>query len=147
MATTTKGAVAKARRLNPLRTVLERRRAELVHDLDLEIRSIRTGGNSDRHVLDAAETSEVDIQSDIGVALIQLKAETLKNIDAALRRIEEGTYGNCCECGAEIAEARLRALPFALRCRQCEQLREAADERERSLARRGTSPFLLDMGS
>jgi hypothetical protein len=69
--------------------------------------------------------------------LIQLKAETLNKIDAALRRIEEGNYSDCSECGDEIAEARLRALPFAMRCRDCEDVREATDQRERSLAQHG----------
>ena len=60
-------------------------------------------------MLDEGEASEVDIQEDIGFALIQMKAETLNKIDAALRRLGEGTYGECCECGDEIPEARLRA--------------------------------------
>jgi DnaK suppressor protein len=55
----------------------------------------------------------VNIQDDIEFALIQLKAETLNKIDMALQRIAEGNYGKCFECGDEIAEARLRALPFA----------------------------------
>jgi DnaK suppressor protein len=77
--------------------------------------------------------------------LIQLKAETLKNIDIALRRIEQGDYGDCFECGNEIAEARLRALPFAVRCRNCEALREASDRRERSMAYRGSSGLFADL--
>jgi DnaK suppressor protein len=72
--------------------------------------------------------------------------EMLKQIDAALRRLEEGSYGDCFECGAEIAQARLRALPFAVRCRECEQSREA-DERERfSGQRRGFPTLFLDLG-
>jgi DnaK suppressor protein len=55
-------------------------------------------------------------------------------------------YGDCFECGDEIAEARLRALPFAVRCRECEQSREAADEHERFMGqRRNSSAFLLDL--
>ena len=148
MVTRTKQPVRKARRLNAFQTALESRRAELMQDLHHKIRDARSGGISDRDVLDAAESSEVDIQEDIEFALIQLNAETLKNIDAALRRIKDGTYGECFECGAEIAEPRLRALPFAVRCRDCEHLREASGERDRSSAqRRGPSLLLLDPGS
>ena len=57
--------------------------------------------------------------------------------DAATRstrrcaRLEEGTYGDCFECGDEISEPRLRALPFAVRCKDCEEARETAEQRER----------------
>jgi DnaK suppressor protein len=77
--------------------------------------------------------------------LIQMKAETLKRIDAALRRLDEGTYGECFECGDAIAEARLRALPFAVRCKACEEAHEAAQLRERMSQRRGSSPLFVDM--
>ena len=143
----TSTAVAKARRLDDLRTRLEIRRAELAREVQDRIRDVRSEGIGDRDVLDAAESSEIDIQDDIGVALIQLKAETLKKIDTALRRIEEGDYGDCVECGGEIAEARLHALPFAVRCRGCEAVREAADRRERSMAYRGSSALFADLSA
>jgi DnaK suppressor protein len=141
----TRTAVAKARRLDELRTVLESRRAELAQEVQGSIRGVRSDGTGDRDGLDAAESSEADSQDDLGFALIQLKAETLKNIDIALRRIEQGDYGDCFECGNEIAEARLRALPFAVRCRDCEALREASDRRERSMAYRGSSGLFADL--
>ena len=60
--------------------------------------------------------------------------------------IEQGDYGNCFDCGSEIAEKRLRALPFAVRCKDCEEAREMAEQRERQLAaRRSTSSLFLDM--
>ena len=83
---------------------------------------------------------DVDTQDAIGFALIQMKAETLDKIDAALQRLGEGTYGDCIECGAEIAGARLWALPFAVRCRDCEEARETVERRDRVMAeRRGSS--------
>ena len=87
--------------------------------------------------------SEVDIQEDIEFALIQMKAETLNKINEALARLEEGTYGNCFECGDEIAQPRLRALPFAVRCKDCEEAREMAQQRERIQARRGSATSRL----
>lgn len=45
--------------------------------------------------------------------------QTLRLIDAALRRIEEGTYGTCAECGEEIPSARLEALPYVTTCINC----------------------------
>ena len=143
---TTTSDVAKApRRFDDLKTILDSRRRELVDDLQNKIRAIRSDGITERDVVDDAESSEVDIQDDIGFALIQLKTETLKKIDTALRRIERGDYGDCFECGGEIAEARLRALPFAVRCRDCEAAREASDQRERSTASRGSSGLFVDV--
>ena len=110
-----------------------------------KIRDVRAVGNKDRDVLDQGESSEVDIQEDIEFALIQMKSETLTKVDAALRRLEEGSYGDCFECGDEIAEARLRALPFAVRCKDCEEAREMAQQRERIQARRGSSTLGFDM--
>ena len=74
-----------------------------------------------------------------------MKAETLNKINEALARLDEGRYGTCYECGDEIAEARLRALPFAVRCKDCEEERETAILRERTMARRGSSS-ILDLG-
>jgi DnaK suppressor protein len=63
-----------------------------------------------------------------------------------LARLEEGRYGLCFECGDEISEARLRALPFAVRCKDCEEAREIAAQRERTLAqRRGSASLFYDL--
>lgn len=140
-------AVAKARRLDDLRAILESRRAALSEDVQGRIREVRSEGIGDRDVLDAAESSVIDIQDDIGFALIQLNAETLKKVNTALRRIDEGDYGDCVECGGEIAEARLRALPFAVRCRDCEAIHETTDRRERLMASRGSSALFADSSS
>lgn len=45
--------------------------------------------------------------------------QTLRLIDAALKRIEAGTYGICSECGEEIPAARLKALPYVTTCIKC----------------------------
>jgi DnaK suppressor protein len=125
--------------------MLEERRRELMNEVQGKIRDVRADGNKEREVLDQGESSEVDIQEDIEFALIQMKSETLNKVDAALRRLEEGTYGNCFECGDEIAPARLRALPFAVRCKDCEEAREIAERRERLLAqKRGSSALFFD---
>ena len=146
MATTTKTmAATNGRRDHELRKMLEDRRRQLVYEVQGKIRDGRHDYTAEREVLDEGESSEVDIQEEIGFALIQMKAETLNKIDAALSRIGEGTYGECFECGEEIPEARLRALPFAVRCKDCEEAREAAESRERMSQRRGSSALFVDM--
>ena len=151
MATTTKVAKAtagKTNRYTELKKMLEDRRRELMTEVQGKMRDVRSQEGKDREVLDQGESSEVDIQEDIEFALIQMKSETLNKIDAALRRLEENTYGNCFECGDEISEARLRALPFAVRCKDCEEARETAEQRERMMARKGgSSALFFDMSN
>jgi DnaK suppressor protein len=130
------------RRFKELRAMLEGRRLELAQDVQGRIRGARANGN-DHDVFDEGEVSEIDIQDEIQFALIQIKAETLTKIDAALLRLEEGAYGYCVECGSEIKKARLLALPFAVRCKDCEEARETANQRERTLPERRDSTSLL----
>jgi DnaK suppressor protein len=132
-----------------LRQILEDRRREIVTEVQGKIRDVRAEGNASKvtDVLDAGESSEADIQDDIEFALIQMKAETLQKINEALARLEEGKYGYCFECGDEIAEQRLRALPFAVRCKDCEEAREVAEQRERLMHRRSSSSLFYDMSS
>ncbi len=53
------------------------------------------------------------------VALEQELAQELKDIESALVRLKEGTYGNCSQCGTEIQAGRLEALPAAAMCIDC----------------------------
>ena len=145
-------AVAEApigERYDELKRMLIERQREIMQEVKGKIRDVRAeGADKDHEVLDPGETSEVDIQEDIEFALIQMKAETLNKINEALARLDEGSYGNCFECGDEISEPRLRALPFAVRCKDCEEEREAAAEREKFLSsRRGTTALLMSMTS
>jgi DnaK suppressor protein len=134
-------------RYEELKRMLEERQRELSSEVQGRIRGVRADGAEKPHeVMDQGETSEVDIQEDIELALIQMKAETLNKINEALARLETGRYGFCFECGEEISEARLRALPFAVRCKDCEEARENAANRERMLSqRRGSSSLFYDM--
>jgi DnaK suppressor protein len=132
-----------------LKHMLDERRKEIQAEVQGKMRGVReegTWGGKLNEVLDAVESSEADIQEELEFALIQMKSETLNKVNDALTRLDQGDYGYCYECGEEIAEKRLRALPFAVRCKDCEEARENAQQRERQLAsRRGTSSLFLDM--
>ena len=131
-------------RYNDLKHMLEERRRELASDVQGRLRGVRAGRAEKPHAsIDQAEAAEGDIEDDIELALIQMKAETLNKLNEALTRLECGRYGVCFECGQEISEARLRALPFAVRCTDCEAEREHAMHRERLLQQRhgATSVF------
>jgi DnaK suppressor protein len=137
-------AAARKRRAIELKTMLESRRRELARDVQGRIRDARTEDITQRQSVDQGEVSELDTQDEIEFALLQMKADTLNRIDAALYRLDEGSYGNCIQCGDEIAEARLRALPFAVRCKGCEEALENDDERERHVALRSASVVFFE---
>jgi DnaK suppressor protein len=132
-----------------LKQMLDGRRREIQAEVQGKMRDVReegTWGGKLNEVLDAVESSEADIQEDIEFALIQMKSETLNKINDALVRLEHGNYGYCFDCAEEIAQKRLHALPFAVRCKDCEEAREVAEQRQRQLtARRGASSLFLDM--
>ena len=148
MKTTAKAGVEEQTRsrYSELKRMLQDRRREIHAEVQGKIRDVReeaNWGSKQTEVMDAGESSEADIQDDIEFALIQMKSETLNKIDDALTRLEQGTYGNCFECGEEIGEKRLRALPFAVRCKDCEEAREVAERRERQLAARRSGASLF----
>lgn len=144
--TTTARATANVRHRD-LEQMLRDRRREMQSEVQSRIRHARTDGPNE--VFDEGEHSEAVIQEDIEFALIQMKAETLRRIDAALVRLDAGEYGYCFECRSEISERRLRALPFAARCTACEDQREQDEARARRLAehRRSAPPLFSDLGS
>jgi DnaK suppressor protein len=105
-----------------LKGILEDRRREIQEKL----RSLREGIPAEtKDVRDAEEQSVDDFVQEVDLALMQMKSETLKKIEQALLRLEAGTYGRCQECDSEIPSARLRALPFAALCRDCQEETES----------------------
>ena len=125
-----------------LRPFLEARRREVDESIRERLASFREERTAADHVggHDDGDLSEADVQEDIELALVQLQRETVERIDAALTRLDHGLYGRCIECGDDITTARLRALPFAVRCLDCEETREADTARQRSQGRR-PAPF------
>lgn len=148
---TTENAAGQSGRYDELKRMLEDRRREILSEVQSRIKDVRSdhaSGVLNTGVVDAEESSVSDFQSDIEFSLIQMKAETLNRINEALERLEEQSYGRCNECGEEISERRLRALPFAIRCKDCEEARENAQIRDRQMAsRRSAAATFLDMSS
>ncbi len=71
-----------------------------------------------------AETATVTVDREIDYTLEENSEHLLVEIDGALKRIEEGTYGICVNCGREIGEERLAAIPWATHCIDCKRLEE-----------------------
>jgi YteA family regulatory protein len=105
----------------------ERKRVEsaienLKHDHPGSI-SDETGEDAvyDNHLADTA-TETYDRELDY--TLEENEERLLSDIDAALKRIDNGTYGTCTNCGKQIPEGRLEALPWATLCIDCQRERE-----------------------
>lgn len=119
-------------RYGVLKAMLVERRREI----DDRLRSIRSGLPAQLDdVQDVEEQSVSDLFQEVDFAVMQMKADSLAKIDEALLRLEDGTYGTCAECEAEIAEARLKAVPFATLCRACQEEEETRVASDRPLAR------------
>jgi RNA polymerase-binding protein DksA len=79
--------------------------------LDEEVEEV--AATSDNHL---GETASATLNREIDYTLEENSGQVLGEIDAALKRIEEGTYGVCTSCGKEIAPERLEAHPWAALC-------------------------------
>lgn len=110
-------------RSSALRQVLLTHKLKGQHDVDSRVREGRTARARD--VGDSLDSSDADVQSGLDFSLLQMRAATVARIDQALVRLDAGQYGSCVECGKDIAAQRLRVLPFAVRCHECEAEREA----------------------
>jgi DnaK suppressor protein len=73
-------------------------------------------GNSDNHL---GDTATATLDREIDYSLEENSESVLRSIDAALQRIEDGTFGICETCGQPISEERLEAIPYATQCIDC----------------------------
>jgi DnaK suppressor protein len=105
-----------------LKQMLLSRRREIQTEVDARMRSGREARTNE--VRDMVDMCDVGIEEEMSFALLQMRTTMLARVDAALARLESGTYGACFECGESISLSRLQALPFAVRCRDCEARRE-----------------------
>ena len=71
-----------------------------------------------------ADIGSDNFEQDFTLTLLENEEVTLQQIEVALARIADGTYGTCEGCGAEIPKARLQAVPYAVRCVECARKEE-----------------------
>jgi DnaK suppressor protein len=114
-----------------LRDVLERHRRQLTNSIQGRMARLRENGPETTLGKEPDDGDPCDLE----VRLLEIAVGTLRRIDAAVERLGDGRYGRCTRCGGAIADARLRAMPFALRCQQCESDREHDAQRLRMSAR------------
>ncbi|WP_224245244.1 TraR/DksA family transcriptional regulator [Hyalangium gracile] len=100
-----------------IRELLQRRRREILH--------ANAGAHRELAALKAQERDpeyEENAQSELAdytlSSLMEAQRREIMLIDAALRRMDTGVFGDCVDCGYEIPIERLEALPFAIRCEE-----------------------------
>jgi RNA polymerase-binding protein DksA len=111
------------------RTLLEEERSRVKAAID-NIHAEHPGSMSDETGEDAvydnhlADTATETYDRELDYTLEENSEHVLSEIDAALKRIEDGTYGQCSNCGRQIPQERLEARPYATLCIDCQRQRE-----------------------
>lgn len=108
---------------------VELRQMLLAKQQELRARIRRERGRLQEGAVELAEASLGDLadrpvlrpEAEIGYEVMDHRAQILAQIELALKKLEEGTYGRCEMCDEPIPPARLRALPFAVRCTRCQE--------------------------
>lgn len=124
--------MARRDNLTKMKQLLLARRAELRRRLGQEMDSLDSfAGNTTGDSADAAFDSGFE---ELASTLAEMESDELHQIEHALLKIEQGTYGRCEGCGCKIPVLRLQALPFSVYCISCQRDMERNDEWEPSIS-------------
>jgi DnaK suppressor protein len=121
-----------SQRTEALRKMLLERRQEVMKEINGLI-GHRMSDEIQRRVDSAPDVGDqalLDTERVRDISIMELRNKMRQQIDEALAKLEEGTYGRCADCGAEITEKRLRAVPFARRCVTCQEKQEMLEKIE-----------------
>lgn len=120
---------ANSKEMDEFRDLLLRRRAVIAGDVDhmqdsaLAKSMVAASGDLSTVPYHMADVGTDNFEHEFVLGLIENEEEELRQIDEALQRIEKGVYGTC-PCGKPIPKARLRALPYAQYCIECQRTSE-----------------------
>jgi DnaK suppressor protein len=121
-------------RLRALKGMLIERRTGILKEAKNEIAKYMSGDN--RQLVDTAidegDWAVVDISEDLSLRRLDSHRQLLRDIDECLRKIQEGTYGFCEECGEEISQKRLNVIPTATLCIDCKENKEKMEALEQT---------------
>lgn len=126
-----------AKRNEYLRQILLKKRAEVVKGIEDQLgRKLSvTPGQAVDSAMDSADLSSQDMDQGVDYSLMEMRYEQYKDIADAFRRLENGSYGLCEECGQEIALKRLEVNPLARYCVACKTQLEEMQKIEREETR------------
>ena len=116
------------RDLESLSAVLRQRRTQVGTDVQDRLHRDGLLMHDDAALPNRREETDDEAAADtaarMDIAAVAREAEELAGLESALRRLSEGEYGICTECGEPIARERLFANPAATRCAECQQFAE-----------------------
>ncbi len=117
-----------------LKQILIEKREALIQEIKQQLGQSVTDEQQRRleAAMDSGDQALVDLEREMGISLQEMRNRERQLIDDALDSLDEGTYGMCAECGEEISEKRLQALPFARLCVACQSQRELMEKIERA---------------
>jgi DnaK suppressor protein len=125
------------RRHQRLAKMLEQKRSEILRSLERELgeRLSEDALTAQDEKIEIGDRSVAVLGQDIELGVLELRRAELRRIDDALAHLEDGSYGICQDCGADIGEERLRIVPLAIRCVDCERRHELESKRIESTGR------------
>ncbi len=121
-------------RKTTLRTMLLERRQVLTREIDELIARHRSDQllQREQSVADTGDRSLQDSTGEQQISILEVRNRMRNQIDEALHRLQDGTYGTCEDCASEISPERLKAMPFARRCVECQQKAETIEQIEKA---------------
>ncbi len=130
---TAKEREVRERRQEILHKMLIGKRQEILKEIEESLGQSLTEDQQRRleSARDVGDQALMDLERELGISLMEMRNRRRQSIDEALTRLHEGTYGICAECGVEISEKRLQAVPFAKLCVECQSRAELLEKIER----------------
>jgi len=121
-------------RYGALKEILLAKREALIQEIKQQLGQSLTDEQQRRleAAMDSGDQALVDLEREMGISLQEMRNRERQLIDDALDSLDEGSYGMCADCGDEISEKRLLALPFARLCVNCQSKRELMEKIERA---------------
>lgn len=114
----------KKNKLDVVRKKLLEMQQDIIRESKSEISQILNKGDKYNGASDDGDLADVAIRDSLQASNLNRHRDRLRAVEEALLRIDEGTYGTCEDCGEEISVGRLNAVPFALRCVECQEIHE-----------------------
>lgn len=130
----TETAEGRERRYDALQNLLLGKRQEILREIQDNVgQSLTEGQERNLDSLgDVGDQALMNRERDRSIFVMEMRNRTRQLLDEALIRLREGTYGICAECGIDINDKRLQAVPFAKLCVECQSRAELLEQIERA---------------
>ncbi|MBI4335173.1 MAG: TraR/DksA C4-type zinc finger protein [Candidatus Omnitrophica bacterium] len=121
--------------LKKFKAILIRQRADVVNEMEnitkntLKTSQREASGDLSGYTLHMADMASDHYDREFSLGIASAEQRVIYEIDEALKRIEDASYGGCFTCGKHIARKRLKAVPYAKYCIECQEKEELTQKR------------------